>query len=60
MKRLFFRLRYKLRVSRNSKGKWMVMIYDKREKKEYVLLERYLTKRGAEDRMKEIYKDGGW
>lgn len=60
MKRLFFRLRYKLRVQRNRKGKWMVMIYDKRKKKEYVLLERYLTKRGAEDRMKEIYSNGEW
>ena len=55
----FFGFR-KGKFQRNRKGKWMVMIYDKRKKKEYVLVERYLTKRGAEDRMKEIYKNGEW
>lgn len=38
----------------------MVGVYDKREKKQSVLCERYLSKKSVEDRIKEIYENGCW
>ena len=59
MKKLFFRIRYKLSVVKNN-GRYMVGVYDKKEGKQAVLCERYLSKKGVEDRIKEIYKNGCW
>lgn len=59
MKKLSFRIRYKLSVVKNN-GRYMVGVYDKKEKKQSVLCERYLSKKSVEDRIKEIYKNGNW
>lgn len=60
MKRLFFRLRYKLYKEKDRNGRWSIILRDKRKKKEYILCEKYLAKKSAEDRIKEIYSNGEW
>lgn len=60
MKRLFFRLRYYLYIEKDRNGRWSIVVRDKRKKKEYILYEKYLAKKSAEDRIKEIYSDGEW
>lgn len=60
MKRLFFRLRYNLYKEKDRNGRWAIIVRDKRKKKEYVLCEKFLARKSAEDRIKQIYSDGEW
>lgn len=60
MKRLFFRMRYYLYKEKDRNGRWAIIVRDKRKKKEYILCKKYLAKKSAEDRIKQIYSDGEW
>lgn len=59
MKKLFFRIRYKLSVVKYN-GRYMIEVHDKKMKQKSYLTERYLSKKGVEDRIKEIYENGCW
>lgn len=53
-------MRYYLYKEKDRNGRWAIIVRDKRKKKEYILCKKYLAKKSAEDRIKQIYSDGEW